>query len=374
MQLVSVAAIALLAASAAAQTAADECYNLYAGVFFIWGFLPESQPPYDCCTGKYHDDGTIVCDATNTYITELHLRNTSIKGQAPPLISRLTHLTFLDISENPQVNSGLSSLALIPALKTINIAGTGFKGPTALFSQSVTCTLTPNLCGNPGCQQLGTPLAPCPTTAVLGNDNPADFVSPTASPVFWALLGVFGSAFVLLSLMCFCCNQRGAVARRMLEQGGVPASSEKQQNAGFVAAGNQQEYQDNSEMAMITLSRNGIPKRTFSLPETRKLQSKEEAQLDVTARDPFINANGGTESFPVRRFYVKEFGDELSLTEGDSVVLTKVFRDGWAEGVSMRAGGPALFPLACLGGGVPIVLAERLRVARAMAQGSTSAA
>ncbi|KAI8620039.1 hypothetical protein BC830DRAFT_1100993 [Chytriomyces sp. MP71] len=176
--------------------------------------------------------------------------------------------------------------------------------------------------------------------------------------------------------MCFCCNQRGAVAKRLAAQAQgytTEKSASAPAPAPFVTTGSEEVESTSNEMAMITLSRNGIPKRTFSLPETRKLQSKEEAAMDVAARDPFIAANNGQESFPVRRFYAKEMADELSLTDGDSVVLTKVFRDGWAEGVSMRAGGPALFPLACLGGGVPIVLAERLRVARMMARGGPSA-
>ncbi|KAI8838777.1 hypothetical protein BJ741DRAFT_113499 [Chytriomyces cf. hyalinus JEL632] len=226
------------------------------------------------------------------------------------------------------------------------------------------------LCGDPVCTQTVSSLKPCPSPKP-GNNNPADFVAPTTSTVLWILIGVFGGALVLLMMMCFFCNQRGAVASRLAAQpNGMDTGKGPASGNDFV--GSEPEPSSN-EMAMITLSRNGIPKRTFSLPETRKLQSKDEAAMDVAARDPFIVANNNQESFPVRRFYAKEMSDELSLTDGDSVVLTKVFRDGWAEGVSMRAGGPALFPLACLGGGVPVVLAERLRVARMMARGGPSA-
>ena len=57
-----------------------------------------------------------------------------------------------------------------------------------------------------------------------------------------------------------------------------------------------------------------------------------------------------------------------------------MFRDGWAEGavytngsvVSSNTGPPivGVFPLACLGGGVPIVLSQRMAAARAAAAGS----
>ncbi|KAI9345652.1 hypothetical protein BDR26DRAFT_856399 [Obelidium mucronatum] len=348
-----------------------DCSIFKVGVLDIWGYprVPNDTAT-DCCTGTMFTNGQVVCDSTSTYITELRLANTGVAGQVPAGLNLLTRLTLLDISGNRGVSTGLSTLAAIPALQSLNAIGTGFTGPTILFSSSIQCSLPPTLCGAPGCQQ-SSPIPACPTTSVGGNNNPADFAPPTASPVLWILIGVFGGALVLLSIMCFCCNQRGAVAQRLLNQPTLPTSIDPKQKAAQYAS---EEVSTSGEMAMITLSRNGIPKRTFSLPETRQLQSKEEAAMDVAARDPFIVANGGSESFPVRRYYAKEFGDELSLTDGDSVVLTKVFRDGWAEGVSMRAGGPALFPLACLGGGVPVVLAERLRVARMMARGGQPSA
>ncbi|KAJ3230251.1 hypothetical protein HDU78_008516 [Chytriomyces hyalinus] len=100
-----------------------------------------------------------------------------------------------------------------------------------------------------------------------------------------------------------------------------------------------------NEMAAITRSQTKIPTRTFSLPENQKLQNKDEDAMDVFARDPFIVANNNQNSFPVVERYAKERSDEQSLAEGDVIVLTKVFRDGWAEGVNMREGVPSVFPL-----------------------------
>ncbi|KAJ3387588.1 hypothetical protein HDU84_000702 [Entophlyctis sp. JEL0112] len=209
----------------------------------------------------------------------------------------------------------------------------------------------------------GNPLA---TSSVTGDDNPADFTPLTSSMILWILVAVFVAILAVLTVMCYVCNQRGSVARRALlerKQSQIRKSLDAYQaeatvgnnNFGAVSA---------SEMAMITLSRNGIPRRQFSLKDARKEQTPAEAAKDEAACDPFVTANGGHNNFPVRRHYDRVLEDEISLVDGDTVVLTRVFRDGWAEGVSMRAGGPAVFPLACLGGGVPVVLAERLRIAQ----------
>ncbi|KAI8846562.1 hypothetical protein BC829DRAFT_398262, partial [Chytridium lagenaria] len=120
-------------------------------------------------------------------------------------------------------------------------------------------------------------------------------------------------------------------------------------------------------MSMITLKRSGPPPRTFSLPSNRAHLTPDEAALDVRACQPFFNANTprGSDVFPVRREYVKRMGE--------TVVVARVFRDGWCEGVSRRAGGPACFPVACLGGGVPIVLAERMgRILEVLGRGDGS--
>ncbi|KAJ3094697.1 hypothetical protein HDU97_007707 [Phlyctochytrium planicorne] len=108
------------------------------------------------------------------------------------------------------------------------------------------------------------------------------------------------------------------------------------------------------------LARSGAPPRTFSLSETRKARSEQEIKMDKEAIRPFVESNGGSEDFPVSLAHLKTSSDELVLRPGDTVFLSEVYRDGWAEGVSRRTGGPAVFPIACLGGGVPVVLAKRI--------------
>ncbi|KAJ1550787.1 hypothetical protein HK405_015890, partial [Cladochytrium tenue] len=178
---------------------------------------------------------------------------------------------------------------------------------------------------------------------------------------FYIVFGAAAAVFVILCIVCCLCNRPGRVA--LLEAAGDRGT---RKTAPRSPGEGSLDGPSATEMGMITLSRNGPPPRTFSLPENRDKLSAEEQERDVKAREPFLAANtpAGKDEFPVRRAYQKERGDELTLAKGDLVVLLRVFRDGWAEGVSRRNGGPAVFPLACLDGGVPVVLAERLRVAR----------
>jgi hypothetical protein len=74
--------------------------------------------------------------------------------------------------------------------------------------------------------------------------------------------------------------------------------------------------------------------------------------------EEIIKKNKGKKGFPVRYSYNSRKNDELNLSNGDVVVLYKVYPDGWAEGVSRRVGGPSMFPLSCLGGIVSRLLAD----------------
>ncbi|KAJ3402681.1 hypothetical protein HDU80_004881 [Chytriomyces hyalinus] len=125
-----------------------------------------------------------------------------------------------------------------------------------------------------------------------------------------------------------------------------PVTNEDHENEGLhcevptIASNSLSNVEDESgpnEMAAITRSQTKIPTRTFSLLENQKLLSKDEDAMDVLARDPFIVANNNQNSFPVVQHYAKERSDEQSLAEGDVIVLTKVFQDGWAEGVNMHS-------------------------------------
>ncbi|KAJ1548607.1 hypothetical protein HK405_002044 [Cladochytrium tenue] len=205
-------------------------------------------------------------------------------------------------------------------------------------------------------------------TTSAASGNAYDFTGfSTKTVAFVAVFGAAAAFLIILAIICCACNRRGRVAR--LEDAAADAKA-----ATAVASGRPSTSSSSSslsgretaaEMAQITLSRTGPPPRSFSLPDERAKQTEEEAERDVAARVPFVDANGAAgDEFSVRRPYNKVLGDELSLATGDAVVLLRVFRDGWAEGVSRRNGGPAVFPLACLDGGVPVVLAERLRVAR----------
>ncbi|KAJ3308291.1 hypothetical protein HDU76_004026, partial [Blyttiomyces sp. JEL0837] len=366
-----------------------DCSLLVNGILTPWGYPLDNIPAQaavSCCT--WTTVVSCIIDATGTpRISSLNLAGVGLNGNVPIGIGQLTSLQTLDISNNPSASGGLEALTALTSLTTLIASNDGFQGQVPTFPKTLLdCRFDgTKLCGDPGAQcQVKVPALPaCPSNNNNNNDQAASFNLPTASLALYIILAVVGLSIILAAIMCIACNRRGKVAQRILEaRGGVGSSSSSKKSLSLTRQGKRnsrapsgeegvypssaKEEPSEAEMAAITLSRNGPPNRTYSLPENRAKLTADENQLDVQARDPFLKANypSGSDEFPVRRPFEKNNGDELTLTEGDRVVLLRVFRDGWAEGVSMRAGGPALFPLACLGGGVPVVLAERLRIAR----------
>ena len=109
-------------------------------------------------------------------------------------------------------------------------------------------------------------------------------------------------------------------------------------------------YKTLSRQSFGTMGRSGHPitPRFESLDANRPCHNLQAEKL----ADYIISQNRNKKDFPVKTPYQKSREDELHLTDGDRIVLYKVFRDGWAEGVSKRTGGPAFFPLCCLGGSI----------------------
>ncbi|KAJ3411078.1 hypothetical protein HDV05_002777, partial [Chytridiales sp. JEL 0842] len=361
---------ATLVASVSAQTTpAVECQNLVK-LLQDWRY-PEANIPADARTNCCSWSPVIACTPNgrnDLTVSTLNLANSGISGETPVSLALLQDIQTLDISNNPGIVGDLRIISQIPALRTIRATGnTGLAGRVPGFPNSVTtCDFAgTGLCGEPGnCQRAAS--AQLPTTCAADNvakTGPTENFVPKGIPLYVGL-GFIGVATLLFALICISCSQRGSVAKAQLAKLGSGSTSlsrslsrSKSQDAPLPS---------DAEMSLITLSRNGPPRRTFSLPDERKNATPEAAALDVAAREPFMAANTppGSEEFHVRRPYEKQLPDEMHLQEGDRVVLTRVFRDGWAEGVSLRCGGPAVFPLACLGGGVPVVLAERLQAAR----------
>lgn len=95
--------------------------------------------------------------------------------------------------------------------------------------------------------------------------------------------------------------------------------------------------------------------RRESTPDNREQHSA----VAVAAAKEFIEGNNNKREFPVLRPYEKNDKDEINLVPGDKIVLTRIFADGWGEGVSKHSGGPYIFPISCLGGSVPYILTQR---------------
>ncbi|KAI9359642.1 hypothetical protein DFJ73DRAFT_757600 [Zopfochytrium polystomum] len=260
-------------------------------------------------------------------------------------------------------------MAGMPNLNTLIASGdSGLVGNVPTFGTSLqVCRLDgTNLCGNPG-QCLGSdpPLKSCGSTS--NPMDPGSFYPLKPSLTLWLVTGCAGFFLLVILCMCYFCGKRGAVAARQLAIAAAAKAPKQPADDAY-----HRNPPSETEMTLITLSRTGLPPRIDSLPDRRRTLSPSGGGTadrnhhdPVAARTPFLLANAprGSETFPVRRGHAKTRPDELALAKDDAVLLLRVFADGWAEGVSRRAGGPAVFPLACLGGGVPVVLAERVRSA-----------
>lgn len=364
----------------------------------------------DCCEPSLvFSNTTMVVECTSLQqqqvIVALSLAGAGLTGPVPSELQNLSSLTYVDLSSNPGITGGLDVLASMVTLNTIILSGdSGLRGNTLpQFQASVSdCKFDgTGLCGDPGVPCQGAlPLPLChfggshdrvsstiaipsaidgnisttTTTPTAGsnegssNGNDYDFIAFHPSTVLWILISSVIVIFLFFTATCFYCNRRnneGAKTKRLvmeLERAQLSTASVDERRP-LMPPLPLTPY----ELSQITLSRRGVPIRTFSLPDSLKpSNSLIYASSDYLGEediDPFLKANDppASNEFPVRRGYNKLQRDEMILTVGDKVVLLKVFKDGWAEGVSMRNGGPARFPLACLGGGVLVVLARRLR-------------
>ncbi|KAI8810119.1 hypothetical protein BJ742DRAFT_208224 [Cladochytrium replicatum] len=173
-------------------------------------------------------------------------------------------------------------------------------------------------------------------------------VNPLEWPL-WVWLVIVGGLIgvsLLLTLICVACNRVSGRSKRKLQQN----------------LNRDRSRQGKSGAPSLTIGRNKSSEPP--LPQNHPIVLAARGQLRVTARAASLPANAksdnpatkkqailyeplktGQEKFIVKVPYAKQLPDELSLVPGDSVMLSKVYTDGWCEGVSHTAGGPALFPL-----------------------------
>ncbi|KAI9009706.1 hypothetical protein BC832DRAFT_613916 [Gaertneriomyces semiglobifer] len=185
-----------------------------------------------------------------------------------------------------------------------------------------------------------------------GSDNsilPDEISLSNEDNALWYALITVGGLTILFALCLFVCSSRSKAKTGDLEYSSPVARS-------LSRGANQGPH--------VSLPR-GLARpqaRTTSLKESRTQNPTLDGLALETAAE-FITSNSGRKEFPVIRVHVKASSDEMNLVPGDRCVLLRVFPDGWAEGVSMRAGGPSMFPVICLGGSVPRVLAAKYNAA-----------
>ncbi|KND02728.1 uncharacterized protein SPPG_01811 [Spizellomyces punctatus DAOM BR117] len=173
-----------------------------------------------------------------------------------------------------------------------------------------------------------------------GPDNrilPDPIQLDTADNAIWyALAAIVGSTLLFITCLLICkCGQKTSFPTTN------PSLSRRRSSIGHVS----------------------LP-RTLARPLPRSSSLAKDDPSAVETAQEFIAANHNKKEFPVAKVHVKTAPDEMNLVPGDRIVLMRVFTDGWAEGVSKRAGGPFCFPVVCLGGSVPRVLVSRYGAAQ----------
>ncbi|KAJ3216358.1 Sec1 domain-containing protein 2 [Dinochytrium kinnereticum] len=380
--------------------------------------VPEviAQPERCCDFLNTNGANYITCGIVNgvSVITTLNVNQINVVGPIPASLALLTSITTLDISSNPGLIGDLRYVEQLPNLDSFATANnTGLEGrvlqrPLGFCdyeNTSLCTTISPLPCQKldrfnntvqiQTCLDTSTsssiePSAPITSTASESpsSSSTAPVTSNTSLPAntngnssgikidssLLIGLGVAIGLVVLITLACLFNRLRGikkssygvvsgtSKGTNIAEDVEVQAGGSTGLVAGTAAGSVAPRSAADPDVMFVAgmLASSGPPQRSFSLSENRKARTDEDKKMDVEARKPFVDANGGVEEFTVVVPYLKKKGDELILGLGDVVVILEVYRDGWAEGISRRSGGPAVFPIACLGGGVPIVLAKRI--------------
>jgi len=284
-----------------------------------------------------------------------------------------SNLVEINLSDNPELVGTLPKLS--HSLRYIDVSNTGLSGPIDLSSsklntckfgtESKLCLQSSSLAGNlcSGVKNLG----PCglkATTSTKSTAGSTTTVIETESILSTAISGALASstdsdiqldnsdistqiiiawivAAILMALsliFCLClmfAHKYGKVDK-------VTASRDSKTRS----VGGQ-----GPRLNLPLAQKEAISSRFESLAKNRSIY---EARAEILA-DRIVSRNG-ERYFPVVSDYNKIKPDEMSLYSGDTVTLYKVFDDGWAEGISLRNGGSAYFPLKCLGGSVPSII------------------
>ncbi|KAJ3051797.1 hypothetical protein HK097_007186 [Rhizophlyctis rosea] len=359
-------------------------------------------PSAGCCTSTL---GSAILTCTGATITGINLSSVTAGPLAGTLgsLTGFTGLTSFSLAGQANVAGTITALPAAAAVGgvTLDLSGSGITqiSPAALANVAA-CTPSTGLCvtglgavenlcqalpcagissslplssslstriatrtGGAGAAPTGTDIVPAPiptdpqviasvsqyilgTTTTTSTTRPwtglpqNSFAIDTKTNVLWyALAGIAGASLIILSaLLLVSWRQksgrlsRAATLKRSLSRRG-----------------------QGDDLAHLNPALLAPGVRNHSLADNRASNNDDAL---ANAKE-FISANGGKDEFPVVRPHAKTTSDELSLVQGDKVVLTRAFADGWAEGVSRRAGGPAVFPISCLGGSVPGILVRR---------------
>ncbi|KAI9207813.1 uncharacterized protein BJ171DRAFT_565578 [Polychytrium aggregatum] len=259
-------------------------------------------------------------------LTSLSLADAGLVGALDSTLWTSSSLTYLDLSNNPGLAGPAPAFA--STLGTCRLVGSSVCSEaklnclpvsTGLPSCTITSTNSPNI--NRVLAVTAVAAKPSPTPA-----STIEIVTPL---LYYFIAGAAGVAFVffVFLLACYFSASCGGYTQDIERTRSLKRNNTLQTSIDDYAPG----------------------PRSDSLSSSPK--SPDTSSAAVKRAEGFIRDNGSNE-FRVVRGHSKSASDELHLAVGDKVTLTKVFEDGWAEGISRRAGGPAMLPLGCLGGSV----------------------
>jgi hypothetical protein len=178
------------------------------------------------------------------------------------------------------------------------------------------------------------------------NDSGSHFFDNPSTQFLWIMIGcVLGVTILMCSCLMWAHSSRKRGPKILYHDDMDDAYSVGSRRSNWSI------FRSNSQNNSI------MPKfsaRLESLEENRANHDYAAIQL----ANQLVQKNKGSKDFPVKWNYSRLNSDEVSLANGDTVVLYKAYPDGWGEGVSRRFGGPAIFPLSCLGGPVPRALMD----------------
>ncbi|GJJ76698.1 hypothetical protein EMPS_09057 [Entomortierella parvispora] len=233
---------------------------------------------------------------------------------------------------------------------------------TCCASTAAAC-VTPTASGGSVTTTEGLLPPPPTTTPVTGSANDASSSSGLAKPVLYGIIGGGAALGLILFtlIVCCCCRRKRQPSAKPTGPNGNNLSRNMSTNS------NASRYKISSpkiqEEGFAVASSAPIPMTSIAAPAGAHHPSSAAAvtaaaalaaagknsRLSKGSSVGGVGADGKQQSYcQVLYPYQASLADELELTPGDIVNVSRVFDDGWAVGVNMNTSNEGAFPVVCV--------------------------